>query len=221
MAEVDAPALYARALPAGATATRAPQIPALSKGWQSSFQAMFQQDLSSKTAVGNPDSLTRNRYRRGQVFDRMRVADISKERGDRQFLHSEANRWEASSFVLQAGQFVVLRLHLDPDPGAGSSQLFVVRPAGSRPSPYQRHERIERSGKFISCVIVRSRAIYWMWALRGSFTLRPSQGPVVLLSAGVGATPVMSMLHALAAERSQRELWWIYGTRNRADHPLC
>src|SRR6266480_3006354 len=32
---------------------RALRIPALSKGWQSSFEAMLQQDLSSKTAVGN------------------------------------------------------------------------------------------------------------------------------------------------------------------------
>src|SRR5271167_1011582 len=30
------------------------RIPALSKGWQSSFQAMHQQDLSPKTAAGNP-----------------------------------------------------------------------------------------------------------------------------------------------------------------------
>jgi ferredoxin-NADP reductase len=58
-------------------------------------------------------------------------------------------------------------------------------------------------------------------APRGSFTLRASQNPVVLLSAGVGATPVMSMLHTLAAERSQREIWWIYGARNRVDHPFA
>src|SRR6201993_2429634 len=32
---------------------RALQIPALSKGWQSSFQAMLQQDLTSKTTAGN------------------------------------------------------------------------------------------------------------------------------------------------------------------------
>jgi ferredoxin-NADP reductase len=44
---------------------------------------------------------------------------------------------------------------------------------------------------------------------------------VVLLSAGVGATPVMSMLHALAAEKSQREIWWIYGARNRVEHPFA
>jgi hypothetical protein len=37
----------------------------------------------------------------------------------------------------------------------------------------------------------------------------------------VGATPVMSMLHSLAAEKSQREIWWIYGARNRVDHPFA
>jgi ferredoxin-NADP reductase len=58
-------------------------------------------------------------------------------------------------------------------------------------------------------------------APHGTFTLRPSESPVVLLSAGVGATPVMSMLHSLADERSQREIWWIYGARNRADHPFA
>jgi ferredoxin-NADP reductase len=44
---------------------------------------------------------------------------------------------------------------------------------------------------------------------------------VVLLSAGVGATPVMSMLHSLVAETSQREIWWVYGARNRTDHPFA
>src|SRR6202030_591503 len=37
----------------------------------------------------------------------------------------------------------------------------------------------------------------------------------------VGPTPVMWMLHSLAAERSQREIWWIYGARNRVEHPFA
>jgi hypothetical protein len=41
------------------------------------------------------------------------------------------------------------------------------------------------------------------------------------LSENVGATPVMAMLHALAAERSQREIWWIHGARNRVDHAFA
>ena len=57
-------------------------------------------------------------------------------------------------------------------------------------------------------------------APRGSFTLQPGDGPVVLLSAGVGATPVMAMLHALAAGSSAREVWWLYGARNREEHPF-
>ena len=35
---------------------------------------------------------------------------------------------------------------------------------------------------------------------RGSFFLQPGERPVVLLSAGIGATPVLAMLHALAAD---------------------
>jgi ferredoxin-NADP reductase len=55
-------------------------------------------------------------------------------------------------------------------------------------------------------------------APRGEFTLKAGARPVVLISAGVGATPVMAMLHALAAERTKREVWWIHGARNRAEH---
>ncbi len=44
---------------------------------------------------------------------------------------------------------------------------------------------------------------------------------MVLVSAGVGVTPVMAMLHALAAQTSPRRVWWIYGARNRLDHPFA
>ena len=55
----------------------------------------------------------------------------------------------------------------------------------------------------------------------GKFVLdRSSRRPVVLLSAGVGATPVLAMLHALAAQRSQREVWWVHGARNGSEHPF-
>ena len=58
-------------------------------------------------------------------------------------------------------------------------------------------------------------------APRGTFTLRQGDSPVVLISAGVGATPVLAMLHALAAEASQREVWWLFGARNRDEHPFA
>ena len=65
---------------------------------------------------------------------------------------------------------------------------------------------------------VREGDVLDVSAPRGSFTLRSGDDPVVLISAGVGATPVMAMLHALASEKSQRQIWWIYGARNRAEH---
>ncbi len=58
-------------------------------------------------------------------------------------------------------------------------------------------------------------------APRGTFTLRPGEGPVVLVSAGIGATPVLAMLHALASTASPREVWWLYGARNRSEHPFA
>jgi ferredoxin-NADP reductase len=76
-------------------------------------------------------------------------------------------------------------------------------------------------GSSFLCDRAREGDVLDVSAPRGSFTLRSGQNPVVLLSAGVGATPVMSMLHSLAAEESRREIWWIYGARNRAEHPFA
>jgi ferredoxin-NADP reductase len=58
-------------------------------------------------------------------------------------------------------------------------------------------------------------------APRGNFTLRPGTGPVVFLSAGVGATPVIAMLHSLAAQASPRDIWWLYGARSGREHPFA
>jgi ferredoxin-NADP reductase len=199
---------------------RALRIPALSKGWQSSFQAMLQQDLSSKTTVGNPGLAHEERAPAWPGFRQMRVANINKE--------SES----VTSFILapidghplplcQAGQFVVLRLLVNPD------KAPVLRSYSLSDLPAADHLRIsvknELNGIGSSYLCNRARVgdVLDVSAPRGSFTLRRSQNAVVLLSAGVGATPVMSMLHTLAAERSQREIWWIYGARNRVDHPFA
>jgi ferredoxin-NADP reductase len=123
--------------------------------------------------------------------------------------------------VCQAGQFVVLRLHLDPH------KPPVLRSYSLSDLPAADHVRISVKselngiGSSFLCNRVREGDVLDVSAPRGSFTLSPSQSPVVLLSAGVGATPVMSMLHSLAAERSQREIWWIYGARNSVDHPFA
>src|SRR5271156_5491568 len=199
---------------------RALRIPALSKGWQSSFQTMLQQDLSSKATVGNPGLANEEQAPAWPGFRQMRVAHIHNESAS------------VTSFVLtpidgqplplfQAGQFVVLRLHLDPD------KPPVLRSYSLSDLPVADHFRISVKselngiGSSFLCDRAREGDLFDVSAPRGSFTLRPGQSPVVLLSAGVGATPVMSMLHSLAAEKSQREIWWIYGARNRVEHPFA
>jgi ferredoxin len=43
----------------------------------------------------------------------------------------------------------------------------------------------------------------------------------VLLSAGIGVTPVLAMLHALAAAGSTRQVWWLHGARDRQHHAFA
>jgi ferredoxin-NADP reductase len=56
---------------------------------------------------------------------------------------------------------------------------------------------------------------------RGSFILQPGEQPIVLLSAGIGATPVLAMLHALAAARSTRQVMWLHTARDGQHHPFA
>ena len=58
-------------------------------------------------------------------------------------------------------------------------------------------------------------------APRGDFVLDEGNGPVLLISAGIGVTPVLAMLAALAADHSQRVIWWLYGARGPREHPFA
>ncbi|MFY9841992.1 MAG: MOSC and FAD-binding oxidoreductase domain-containing protein [Terriglobales bacterium] len=203
---------------------RALRIPALSKGWQSSFQAMLQQDLSSKTVAGNPGLANEEQAPAWPGFRKMRVATINKESDSvTSFILSPIDGQPLPLF--QAGQFVVLRLQVDPDPDPGKPA--ILRSYSLSDLPAVDHFRISVKaelngiGSSFLCNRAREGDVLDVSAPRGNFTLQPSQSPVVLLSTGVGATPVMSMLHALAAEKSQREVWWIYGARNGIEHPFA
>jgi ferredoxin-NADP reductase len=53
----------------------------------------------------------------------------------------------------------------------------------------------------------------------GAFVLGSHRSrPVVLVSAGIGVTPVLAMLQSLARDRSRREVWWVHGARNGREH---
>jgi ferredoxin-NADP reductase/MOSC domain-containing protein YiiM len=56
---------------------------------------------------------------------------------------------------------------------------------------------------------------------RGEFHLDPQDdSPVVLLSGGVGLTPMISMLNAIVDAGSQRPVWFVHGARNGREHAM-
>ena len=119
------------------------------------------------------------------------------------------------------GQFLTLRLHPDP---AGRPLLRSYSLSGPRaPATTASASSGSDHGAGSQFLHTRVRAgdLLEAAAPRGTFTLRPGQAPVLLISAGVGATPVLAMLHALAAARSSRDIWWLHGARSRADEPFA
>jgi ferredoxin-NADP reductase/MOSC domain-containing protein YiiM len=115
------------------------------------------------------------------------------------------------------GQHVTLRL----DPGGDRSP--VVRDYSLSTGPdagpgYRISVKREPGGAASGHLhdAVRVGDVLDVAAPRGGFTLRPGSRPVVLLSAGVGATPVLAMLHALAAAGDARPVWWVHGARDAA-----
>jgi ferredoxin-NADP reductase len=93
-------------------------------------------------------------------------------------------------------------------PGAKTYRVSVKRETNGVVSSYL-HDHVHASD------------VMQVSAPRGGFTLRPGDAPAVLLSAGIGATPVLAMLHSLSSVASRRSVWWIYGARDRAEHPFA
>lgn len=55
----------------------------------------------------------------------------------------------------------------------------------------------------------------------GGFGLRGGNQAVVLLSAGIGVTPVLAMLRALSSAHATRTVYWIHCARNGGEHAFA
>src|SRR5262249_9766701 len=93
-------------------------------------------------------------------------------------------------------------------PGAGTYRISVKREPHGAGSRFV-HTRVH-AGDVLEVA-----------APRGTFVLQSGGSPVLLISAGVGATQELAMLHALGAPRSGREVWWLHGAPNRAEEPFA
>jgi ferredoxin-NADP reductase len=141
-------------------------------------------------------------------------------------IHQESQ--EVRSFELAAqdgsplpgslpGQYVIVKVRPAADqpplarnyslcgpPDAGTYRIGVKNEGGGASAFLDEHVRV---GDMLE-----------ISAPRGTFTLAAGSAPIVLLSAGVGVTPVLAMLHAAASNdgASPREVWWIHSARNSA-----
>jgi ferredoxin-NADP reductase/MOSC domain-containing protein YiiM len=198
---------------------RALRNPALPAGWRGSFQALLQQELKEGQVIGNSGLSLVSPPPAWTGFRPMRVLRIDRESVSVFSLVLVSGDGEPLAAALP-GQFVVLRLPVQ------SGTLPMLRSYSLSDLPGTEHYRvtIKQEEKGLASTYLRTRikpgSILEVSAPRGSFTLRSGTEPVVLLSAGVGVTPVLAMLHALVAEKSSRPVWWLYGARNRAEHPF-
>ncbi|MGO8655543.1 FAD-binding oxidoreductase, partial [Rhizobium ruizarguesonis] len=104
------------------------------------------------------------------------------------------------------GQFVVLRFGRDSAPTLMRSYSLSGEPSATHYRVSVKREVHGAASGYIDNEL-QVGDIVQASAARGSFTLRPGDTPVVLLSAGIGVTPVLAMLHFLAAKASTREVW--------------
>jgi MOSC domain-containing protein YiiM/ferredoxin-NADP reductase/ferredoxin len=194
------------------------RIPALSAGWKGSLEALLKADQQGGNAGLAPSSAPPPAW---SGFRSLRVEAVQRESVD------------VLSFVLESedrsplpaplpGQFLVFKLEPDKN-SAPILRSYSMSGPQSTGTYRVSVKRADGAGSHYFHERIHARDLLQVSAPRGSFTLTPNGSPVVLLSAGIGATPVLAMLHALSAAQagSMREIWWCYGARNGREHPFA
>jgi ferredoxin-NADP reductase/MOSC domain-containing protein YiiM len=200
---------------------RALRIPALSPGWKSSFEALLGQTEESGPHSGNPGlAAPEQMVTATPGFRRLKVA--GKDRESRSVVSLVLEPADGGPLTIPLpGQFIVLRIRPQAEaPPVLRSYSLSGLPDAGRYRITVKEEAHGIASTYLSTQL-RTGDVLDVSAPRGAFTLQRGNRPVVLLSAGVGVTPVLAMLHALAACTSPRPVWWIYGARNREDHAFA
>jgi MOSC domain-containing protein YiiM/ferredoxin-NADP reductase len=199
---------------------RALRIDALSPGWRRSFEALLHAQ-STGARNGNAGLMpTAATHPVAPGFRTLKVTAIDRESADVLSLTMQSPDGQLLEPGLP-GQYVVVRLQLM----TGGRPLFRSYSLSGPESTkqYRVSVKIEPNGAAGTYLQehVRVGDALDVSAPRGSFILQPGDRPVVLLSAGIGATPVLAMLHALASTRSTRPVWWLHSARDKRHHPFA
>jgi ferredoxin-NADP reductase/MOSC domain-containing protein YiiM len=199
---------------------RALRIEALSPGWRSSFEALLQ---SQTTGAGTGNAGLAPAAAAHPVapgFRPLAVTAIDHECADVFSVTLQSADGQPLPAALP-GQYVVLRLH---PPGGGLSLFRSYSLSGPLSTErYRITVKLEPNGAAGMYLRdhVRVGDALDVSSPRGSFILESGERPLVLLSAGIGATPVLAMLYALASARSTRRVLWLHGARDRQHDPFA
>ncbi|HEY2402019.1 MAG TPA: MOSC and FAD-binding oxidoreductase domain-containing protein [Steroidobacteraceae bacterium] len=196
---------------------RALRIEALSAGWRDSFEALLQ----SKATSGNAGLAPRDAaHPAAPGFQPLTVAQIDRESADVVSLTLRGDTG-ASLVPPLPGQYVVLRFRAPADGRATFRSYSLSGPSSTE--RYRISVKIEpnsQAGTFLS-EHVRVGDVLDVSAPRGGFTLDINDRPLLLLSAGIGITPVLAMLHALALARFNRRVLWLHSARDGEHQPFA
>jgi ferredoxin-NADP reductase/MOSC domain-containing protein YiiM len=198
---------------------RALSIPALPEGWRGSFEALLEQH--ERGAAGNQGLAGPSTPPAWSGLREFRVASARRESTSVRSFALEPVDGEALPEFLP-GQFLALKLRPPDAPAALLRSYSLAAPPDKR--GYRIAVKREDGGRGSSFLHdgVDEGDVLEVGAPRGDFTLDvDGTGPVVLLSAGVGVTPVLGMLGALARAGSRRPVWWIHGARSGAEHAFA
>jgi len=196
---------------------RSLRIPALIPGWRSSLQALLDRGASEAGNPGLTASAGPPPAWRG--FRKLRVSKVDRETASVVSLSLEHTDGAPLPAALP-GQYLVFRLRIKPDgPPLLRNYSLSGAPGANTYRVSVKHEVNGAASSFLHNH-VNAGEVLEVSAPRGAFTLRPGDEPVVLVSAGIGATPVLAMLHTLSSNASQREVWWLHGPATGANIPL-
>ena len=197
---------------------RALAIPALPDGWRGSFEALLAQH---ETGGGGNHGLARPSTPPAWPGLRpFRVVAAASESATVRSLELEPVDAEPLP-PFRPGQFLALKLEI-PDARPALRSYSLAAP----PAPDRYRIAVKREARGVASAFLHDRVVIGdviqIGAPRGDFTLDiHGDGPVVLVSAGVGVTPVLAMLGALARARSERPVWWIHGARSGIEHAFA
>ncbi len=195
------------------------RIKALSPGWRGSFEALLNSQTTGSPSGNAGLAPAAAAHPAAPGFRPLKVAAIHSESADVLSLTLESPDAQPLQTSLP-GQYVVLRLQ----PASGEPPLFrsysLSGPASTE--RYRISVKTEPNGAAGTYIRERIRVgnVIEVSSPRGSFILQSGEQPLVLLSAGIGATPVLAMLHALAGAGSTRQVLWLHAARDGQHHPF-